>query len=331
MPRSWLSTSDGLRLTRHLCANLLMFVMAIAVMIYSQPYSLHQVIRAEYDEFDRTPESQGIVTFASGANVDFRLPQLSLQPDTVQELNDAVRPTESEFLSDSMLAARVVELVRGRLRSAHSHLPSADTLTCEQLYRNGTRYRCLCSDYSRLTNECLQAAGLQSRIVWLEGHVVLEYFDSQQDQWVFLDAQNDLRVRSASGQALSVSQLICAMEHDAQLEWIPICNKPNEPQPGPRDQRDDLHCRNVLRNGECYAVSGETLAAQGRWSQLLKYGSRPQVVVLATPFDTSNSWFYSPLRFQHILVFHTVITLAVCVGRAIDRRNPSRMPEATCR
>jgi hypothetical protein len=329
--RSWLSTSDGLRLSRHLCANLLMFVMAVVVMIYSQPYSLHQVVRAEYNEFDRTPESHGTVSFATGATVDFRLPQLSLHSDTIQELNDAVRLAQSKSLSDAASAFRVVELVRSRLGSAHNNFPSADTLTCEQLYRSGTHYRCLCSDYSRLTNECLQAIGLQSRIVWLEGHVVLEYFDSQLDQWVFLDAQNDLRVASAGGQPLSVSQLIGAMEHDEPLAWIPICLYPNELQPGHRDQLDDLHCRNVLRNGECYVVSGETLSAQGRWNQLLRYGSRPQVVVLATPFDTSNSWFYSPLRFQHILVFHAVIMLAVYLGRAVNRRNPGRIPEATYR
>jgi hypothetical protein len=327
--RFWLSSSDGLRLSRHLCANLLMFVMAVAVMIYSQPYSLHQVIRTEYDQFDRTPESLGTVQFASGANVDFRLPQLSLHKDTVRELKDAVRFTQSESSSDSASAVCVVELVRNRLGSAHNNFPSADTLTCEQLYRSGTRYRCLCSDYSRLTNECLQAVGLQARIVWLEGHVVLEYFDSQLDHWVFLDAQNDLRVCSSSGQPLSVSQLICAMEHDESLEWIPISRKPHDIQAGPGDQLDDLHCRNVLRNGECYVVSGETLAAQGRWSQLFRFGSRPQVVVLATPFDTSNSWFYSPLRFQHVLVFHAVITSAVYLGRAVDRRNPGRMPKAT--
>lgn len=301
---------------RHVAANLLMLVAAAATSIYLDPYSLHRVVSATYEQFDLPPDETGYVAYSPGQLVDYRLSQVGLHCESADEIREVARRSERESVSDTQIAARMVELVRSRLSQHDDTLPPADTLGSEQLYRHGTDYYCLCSDYSRLLNEALQTAELLSRIVWMEGHVVVEYFDSSHNKWVFLDPHMNLKANSPDGGPLSIAQLVFAVERELPIDWMPICNEPPALENSAADRLDSVWFRNILLNGECYSLSGETLAASGRWSQLLKYCSCPQIVTLVTPFDTSRSRFESSLRIRSVIILHGVLVGFFYLGRS---------------
>lgn len=105
---------------------------------------------------------------------------------------------------------------------------------------------------------------------------------------------------------------------------MPICNELPELEGSAADRNDSVWFRNILLNGECYSLSGETLASRGRWSQLLRFCSCPQVVSLETPFDTSRSRVESSLRIRSVIFLQGVLVAFFYPGRSfIFRRTDS--------
>jgi len=290
---------------------------AAVACIYIHPYSLHRVIDATYEQFDLPPGDNGCVQYSRWHEVNYRLPQYHLSPESLREIHRIAAVGNDAPVSVSELVTRVVALIRSRLNRLDDSLPSADPLDPEQLYNHGIDYYCVCGDHSRLLNEALQAEGLQSRIVWMEGHVVVEYFDSSLKKWVFLDPHLNLKAISPDGLPLSIAQLTFFVERELPVAWEPICSESTERQSTTADPFDSVWYRNILLNGECYILSGETLASSGRWDQLLRYGSRPQVLSLDTPFDTSNSQFRTSFRIRSVLLLQVVVVTSFYLGRAI--------------
>jgi hypothetical protein len=310
--------------SRHLIANVLLLAAATMACIYLYPYSLHRVIHATYAQFDLPPGENGLVHYFPFDKVDYRLPVRQLSSESLREIHQIAAGAQDAPASDSQLAARFVAMIRERLNRLDDSLPSADALDLEQLYRDGMNYYCLCGDHSRLLNEALQAEGLQSRIVWMEGHIVVEYFDSSLEKWVFLDPHLNLRGNSSDGVPLSIAQLTFFVERELPVAWEPICPEFIAGQSAAADHFDNVWYRNILLNGECYVLSGETLASSGRWDQLLHYGSRPQVLSLDTPFDTSDSQFRTSFRIRSVLLLQTVVAASFYLGHLIATAGTSR-------
>lgn len=307
-------------IVRHVTANALMLAVALFAGIYLHPYSLHRVMYVTRDLFDAAPNADGRLRFQN-ADCSFRLPVQELSVPSQIHLKNHVLGYSSASLSDAAVVCRTTDFVRNCLRPApRDHqttatYPLAAALDCEQLILNGTSCWSLCSDYARLTNECLQALGVDSRVLWLEGHVAVEYYDREFGQWVFLDPHLNRMAFGADNRPLSTAQLITAVENDVSSHWQPVSG------PCAHSWQDDLPevtgtwFRNILLNGECHVMTGETLAAHGRWDQLMRFQSRPTVIALASPYDSSRSSFDAPLPPRYVLMLYGVLTMVFYAGR----------------
>lgn len=305
---------------KHLLAIATIAVASGSAYVYSNPYSVHRLIVASYDEFDTTPNSDGKVVLAQKKTVDFRLPNPTLTPASIAEIRDAIGARKC---LDSELVADCVALVRRRLNTTDSRMPNAATANAETLYRNGTGLLCLCGEHAVLLNEVLQACELQSRVLWLEGHVTAEYFDRDLHHWVFIDPHMNVLFRDASGNPVSAARLIYATERNHTIVPLPICAEDGNSHSLTHGEVDHLWYRNVLLNGECYALSGSTLRDPSRWSHIVRFRELPQMLVLATQYDSSHAKYiesFSPRKCALIgVVFFTGFYVLVRLLRRTNR------------
>lgn len=287
------------RIAKHGLAIVAIVAVSTFVYVYSNAYLIHRVLVVDYNEFDAIPDSNGKVTLAQNRTIDFRLPNFTLNFNTIAEVNHAVKDRTGV---DSELVAACVGLARTRLNATDSGRPSAETANAETLYRSGTDLFCLCSEHAVLLNEILQASGVDSRVLWLEGHVTAEYFDRDLDQWVFVDASMNTMFKDEAGKPLSASQLIYAMERDHTIVASPICKENGQSHSLTHDSVDHQWYRNVLLNGECYALSGSTLRDPSRWSHLMHFHVLPQMLVLATQYDSSHAKYIEPFKLRKCIL-----------------------------
>jgi hypothetical protein len=289
--------SRQLGILRHACVILAIGLGTVAATIYLIPYSLHRVVVVSYDGFDAVPNSQGLVDFEEGP-LDFRLAAPSLSSDSLAEIRTALGTAPSDW----ELTSRCAALVRGHLNATDAGKPKAETADAEVLYRSGRNLYCLCSEHAILLNEMLQAFGLQSRVLWLEGHVAAEYFDRERRQWIFVDPHMNLSFQDAKGDALSAADLIYAIEREEPFDRRPLCAENEADHSLSHANIDDLWYRNILLNGKCYALSGTTLRASSRWSHLARFGERPAMLVLATQYNASPAKDIEPFRTHKCLL-----------------------------
>lgn len=294
---------------------MLMFPIALVAVVYLNPWSLHQVVTANYEQFGMPPDSQGIVHFESGVSMDFRNANSELSAETVEEIRRKVKADCARNLCNEEVVANLAAVVCSGLSKVDSSRPLADTVETETLYQNGRQYFALCSDYARLMNAVLQAAEIPARIIWMEGHVVVEYFNTEIDQWVFVDPHFGLIANSADGNPLSIAQLVYAVERNLPFQWKPIAHADTTRVAEPMPVVDTVWYRNVLLNGECHCLSADTLNARGRWTQLLFYRSRPKVLALRTPFDTSEHAFAYAVRPREVAFLMVVLVTTSHLGR----------------
>jgi hypothetical protein len=303
---------------------------AVIACAYANPYSLHEVLVASYDEFDTPPREDGTVA-VGGRAIDFRLPRSTLAAPTIDELRQLVDSRDSPQARVAALSA----FVRSHLNGVESDYPPAAGSDAAMLVAQGDRLYALCSDYALLLNEALQATGFQSRVVWLEGHVANEYYDETARQWVYVDAHQNVVCHDAAGRPLSIAGLIQRMERDEPVRFEPVTTARSGSKPNGTslsfasdDPRQRLWYRNILLNGECSALSGSTLRSPSRWTHLLRHQSRPQMLVLRTAFDTSPARHIEPFRLQKAALVAGMLIVLVYLGGAIAFRRRRGDPSA---
>ncbi|TVS10460.1 MAG: hypothetical protein EA424_25340 [Planctomycetaceae bacterium] len=292
---------------RYLVTMSFLVVVACCACIYTYSYSIHQVIVLPYDAFDTVPDADGTVTLEAGrAVIDFRLPDSTFSRTTIAELQDRLADPSAD---DFEWMVRCVGLVRSRLNATDATRPKARSMDAEHLYRNGMDEYCLCSEHAILLNEILQLFQRQARVLWLEGHVATEYLDRDLNKWVFVDAHMNLLFVDSSQTPMSAAEVIYATERGLPLHVRPICAESDQAHSfGIRDI-DRLWYRNILLNGECYALSGTTLREPSRWTHLIRFHRRPQILTLSTSYDTSTGKYLEPFELRKSLLFFLAIVL----------------------
>lgn len=291
----------------YLATMVLILVVTSCAYIYSNPYAIHQVIVVPYEAFDVIPDAEGMVVLkGERASIDFRLPNLTLSELTIAELRHQIGSSPS---SDIELVARCVELVRSRLNARDTTKPRARSTDAEHLYRHGLEEYCQCGEHAILLNEILQALGCQSRVLWLEGHVAAEYFDRDIHRWVFVDAHMNQWFVDSNHRPMSVAEVIRAAERGLRYTYTPIgAESEREHSLGSRDI-DRMWYRNILLNGECYALSGKTLRDPSRWTHLLRFRRFPQMLLLSTNCDSSAGKYIETFQFRkYLLLFVSLVT-----------------------
>jgi len=273
----------------HGLAIMTMAGMAAFACVYANPYSLHRVTIADFDQFDAPPGEQGQVVTV-GTAIDFRLPRPTISG---QDLAAAHLQIDTSAATDARVAA-CVAFVRQHLNATDRTKPKAPSATGAELLRYGRDWLCQCGEHAILLNEVLQACGIQSRVLWMEGHVTAEYFHEELKTWVFVDAHLNIQFQDADGKPLSVAELIRRFQRDDAVSFVPICSEDLDTQSVSHADADRRWYRNILLNGECYALSGSTLQYPSRWGHLLRFRSSPQMLVLSTPFDTSHAKYIEP-------------------------------------
>lgn len=290
------------RFGRHLLVVAVISGLAAGACMYANPYSLHHFTAAAYPQFNTPPGPTGVVSVA-GQDIDFRLPEPTLSSSTIEEVRRRVSSHSPTARGGSV--AELVRFVREHLDSVNTTLPKAATTDAEVLLRHGRQLYCYCSEHAIVLNEVLQACGYQSRVLWLEGHVVTEYFDEPLRKWVLLDAHLNIMVRSPRGELLSVAETVRAMEQDAPTEFMPIVNDEDQRHAtryDPAQSHLRLWYRNVLLNGDCYTLSGSTLQYPSRWTHLLKFRAAPQVLVLATAYNSTHTKYVEAFSVHKLLI-----------------------------
>ncbi len=287
---------------RYFCRNIgipaLLFSAATALIaIYLNAYSLHRFVIADYAGFRKPLGANQSVT-VDGWEIDFRLPVTAFSIQTIDEVRAQVNQAEG---TESRIA-KAAWIVRNALRGGGASLPTGYQATAEELYRHGKRYHCLCSEYSRLFNEILQACGFQSRVIWLQGHVATEYFDPDRETWVYADCQ--LNVTPFVDERISTSELIERIEQDLPVRFVPLDRELVLPEQDYSTENTSQvrWLRNTLLNGECSAKSGDTLCATSRWQQLWRFRSRPTLLVLQTRFDQRADYFYPKITLHKVVI-----------------------------
>lgn len=186
------------------------------------------------------------------------------------------------------------------------------------LLKDGRHRYSLCSDYALLLNEVLQCLETAARVIWLEGHVVTEYFDPLLEKWVFIDPSLNVCGYDADGTPLSVTEIIAAAETSSPVQFVAITPDP-ETVAAHSHQFDPLNAdqvgwyRNILLNGECSTCSGSTLQTPSRWAHLLRSGSVPSRLILASRFDTSHAGRSEPLSAMKVGVIMSLLLVAFLV------------------
>lgn len=303
---------------RFVLSTLLIVGLVGCAYIYANPYALHRVTTVPYDEFDTAPTPEGPVVLDSHhAPISFALPYLAFSDVTITDIRDAIGEGQrTDF--DTMVGC--VQLVRARLNATDRIKPKATTADAEELYRSGTDLFCLCSEHAILLNEMLQALQLQSRVLWLEGHVVAEYYDRDYGKWVFVDPHMNAIFTGPDGTPMSAAELILSAEQSATVSPSPICAEIDEACSLQHSDIDQLWYRNILLNGECYALSGTTLRDPSRWTHLAKFWQFPQMLVLETIHDSSHAKYIEPFRLRKFILLCLAFVIAYhCLSRCIHR------------
>lgn len=284
---------------RHALATLMTLLLALALAAYLDPYSLHRVIVADVAGFETPPADDGIVRIGN-EEIDFRLPQLSLDDSTRMLVRDEVPEHPDE---DFETVVAIVAFERSRLNAVDDNLPKVDEHNISRTVADGETHLCLCSAYARAFVEIAQFVGLQARVLWLEGHVAAEYFDRQQQSWVYVDPQLGVVVVDEDGEFLAVATIVERLEQDEPVEFRVIADGGAKAIDFDElSENKPLWYRNVLLNGETRAYSGATLAEAGRWQVLLKHGQRPAVLMLRTAFDGVGPFPPEPLAMRKVLI-----------------------------
>jgi len=291
---------------RHALATLMTLGLAMAVAIYLDPYSLHRVIAVDGGEFDTPPADDGVVRIGS-EQIDFRLPELSLDDASRQVIGEQI-PSEG---TDFDVVTAIVGFERTSLNAVDQQLSNVDESSAGTILADGQSHFCLCSAYARLFVEIAQSVGLQARVLWLEGHVAAEYFDRDRLQWLYVDPQLGVAAADDEGQWLSLAKIIDRLERGATVDFRVIADAGDKAIDYREFSKAQPHWyRNVLLNGETRAYSGATLAEPGRWQVLAKHRQRPAVLVLNTQFDSSEGFPGGTLSTRRVLITFVAIWTA---------------------
>jgi hypothetical protein len=305
------------RIVWYWAAMVLIIVVTACAYIYSNPYAIHQVIVVPYEAFDVIPGAEGMVALkGERGSIDFRLPNSTLSEATIAEVRHQIGSNPS---SDFELMTRCVELVRSRLNARDATKPKARSTDAEHLYRHGLEEYTQCGEHAILLNEILQALGCQSRVLWLEGHVAAEYFDRDINRWVFVDAHMNQLFVDSNHRPMSVAEIIQAAERGLRHTSTPICAESEQEHSLGSREIDRMWYRNILLNGECYALSGKTLRDPSRWTHLIRFRRFPQMLVLSTNYDSSAGKYIETFQFRkYLLLFVSLVTGHYVLAR-IDR------------
>jgi len=253
---------DRSQFVMHQARSILRFVSSTVIIlgmvgcayIYANPYSLHRVITVPYDDFDMAPTPEGpVVLDSEHAAISFALPNPGFSDVTIKDIRRAIaedQPTDFDTM------ASCVQLVRMRLNATDRLKPKAATADAEELYRSGTDLFCLCGEHAILLNEILQVFELQSRVLWLEGHVVAEYYDRNYDNWVLVDAHVNAMFVEPNGTPMSAAEAIFSIEQNSTVPSAPICSETDQNSSLQHSDIDQLWYRNILLNGALCTLPG---------------------------------------------------------------------------
>jgi hypothetical protein len=307
---------------RYLGSMTFIIVVACCACLYTNPYSIHQVIVLPYEAFDTVPDVQGKVALESGrAVIDFRLPNSTFSQVTTAELQNLF---EGMCARDFDWMTRCVELVRSRLDASDATKPRARSTDAEYLYRHGLEEYSQCGEHAILLTEVLQLFQRQARVLWLEGHVAAEYLDRDLNKWVFVDPHMNVLFVDSNKTPMSAAEVIYAAERRLLFQPTPICLESEASHSLRTRDIDWTWYRNILLNGECYALSGSTLRDSSRWSHLVKFGRRPQMLVLSTSYDSSAGKYLEPFKLRKSLLFFLAIVMGHYLLTYADRGRGGR-------
>ncbi|HUG90363.1 MAG TPA: transglutaminase-like domain-containing protein [Planctomycetaceae bacterium] len=260
---------------------------AAALNVYINRFSLHVFIFADYEQFDTPPSPDGVVRIG-GERLDFRMPLLSFTPASRERIGRELNL--SPRAADFDIAHAITEYVRSKLNARDPRLPRVNEQTGEEILDCGGDCASECSDHARLFVELAQLAGLQARVLWMEGHVTAEYLDRQTGGWVYVDPHVGVYLADDDRRPLSAARAIRRMERGEFVEIAELSDAGRQAVTWHELQgRNPLFYRNILLNGELTVYPGSVLVESGRWAHLLRFWKRPQVLKLTSEYDTSSA------------------------------------------
>ena len=147
----------------------------------------------------------------------------------------------------------------------------------------------LCSSYARTAAAAGQVLGLDTRVVWLDGHVVVEAYDRDRGGWIAADPTVAALV-AVDGRrpgAVSWAQASELVREGREIAWDPV--GPLHPDVDPEASLAFLH--KVLRRDLLVYVDGETAVRRNTPAQLVAWlRGHTRGVRLAFPEAPARSW-----------------------------------------
>jgi len=172
--------------------------------------------------FDRKPDSEMNVN-VKDITFNYKFPVL-LGKDKLKELNKKIKISDSKLTEVIEICKWVREKLSFGNDTTHYYFWNP-----EVVLRNARKEKFLCDGYARLSACVAQNFEIPSRVIWLGGHVIPEFYLSDKEKWIMVDPTYGYYLKSGKV-VLSTTQIISSFEKGKMPKMVSFRNeKDDEP------------------------------------------------------------------------------------------------------
>ena len=195
------------------------------IKMFNSPLFFVKVISVEdASVFNKKPDSEMNVNFKN-IPFSYKFPVV-LSKKRLKKLNEEIKFCDSEFKK----VIKICKWVREKLSFGKSNIHYYFWKP-ELVLEDAKKEKFECDGYARLSACIAQTFGIPSRVIWLGGHVIAEFYLSDKKRWVMVDPAYGCYLKSGKV-VLSTTQIISLFEKGRFPEMVEFRNdEDDEPSP----------------------------------------------------------------------------------------------------
>lgn len=295
-----------------------MFLVAAVIVVFAQVAVGYLVLKDLFSFVNlidvRTPEEFDSPHWVIGSSavLDLDLPNTdSAFEARVQEALGHASSSEEKFetavkwvhsqLQPGGVGTETVFVPRGRWAAGEIFAGS----------QRGAKY--LCDTYARFTASVGQALGVDTRVIWLEGHVVVEGFDSRRRRWMAADPTfSAVLVRADDASTLSYAEARTLVRSGEPISVRIL----GQTRPEVDVEASLKYLLKMLRRDQLVYVDGRTTVMGNNLQSMRDWLlGRSRGVRMVSEDSSGRVWK------RRVLVANTLVLVALLVGFGWSHRN----------
>jgi len=195
-----------------------------AVKMIKSPLLLVKVISiGDASVFNQKPDSEMDVNIKN-TTFNYKFPVL-LSKDKFKGLNKEIKTSDLELTKVIKICRWVREKLSFGDDSIHYYFWQP-----EVVLRDSRGKKFLCDGYARLSASVAQNFRIPSRVIWLSGHVVPEFYLSDLEKWVMVDPTHGYYLKSEKV-VLSTTQIISSFEKEKMPKRVDFGDEVKNDEP----------------------------------------------------------------------------------------------------